>query len=71
MSTTGSNEAFFRYTFFLNLQVDSLPLIAQALVQVDDDYDLYVNGILKFQNHDEGFADVVDFRGFYKLAAKR
>ena len=65
--TSGSNEAFFRYTFFLNMQADSLPLIAQALVQVDDDYDLFVNGTLKLQNHDGGFAGVVDFMDFTSL----
>lgn len=64
---SGAVEAFFRYTFFLDMQPDSLPIIAQALVQVDDDYDLYVNGILKIQNHDEGYAGIVNFLDFTSL----
>jgi hypothetical protein len=61
---SGPVEAFFRFTFDLDIQLDSLPLVGQALISVDDDYDLFVNGILIFQNHDGGFADVVDFIDF-------
>lgn len=64
---TGPNEAYFRYTFNLDLQSDSLPILGQALIQVDDDYDLYVNETLRFQNHDEGFANVIDFLDFTSL----
>lgn len=55
------DEIFIRRTFTLSLQPDSLPLIGQALVSVDDDYDLFVNGQLFIQNHDGGFAAQVDF----------
>lgn len=61
---SGPNEAFFRYTFDLNIQRDSFPLIGQSLVSVDDDYDLFVNGNLVYENHDGGNADVVDFVDF-------
>ena len=58
--TTGSTTAFFRYTFSVNSSASSRPLVGTARVSVDDDYDLYVNGTLVKQNHDGGFADVVD-----------
>lgn len=62
--TTGSNEAFFRFAFDLDIQPDSLPLTGRSLVSVDDDYDLFVNGNIVFQNHDGGHAEVVDFVDF-------
>ncbi len=58
--TTGSNTAFFRYTFNVNSTANSRPLVGSARVSVDDDYDLYVNGTLVKQNHDGGNAGVVD-----------
>jgi len=58
--TTGNTTAFFRYTFNVNGTVDSRPLVGAARVSVDDDYDMYVNGTLVRQNHDGGFAGVVD-----------
>lgn len=58
--TTGVNEAFFRYNFTLNFDPDTTPLVAQAKVLGDDDYSLYVNGLLVFENHDGGFSSVVD-----------
>lgn len=61
---TGSLEAFFRLTINLDIQPDSLPLIGQALISVDDDYDFFVNGSLVFQNHDGGYAHIVDFVDF-------
>lgn len=61
--TTGSNEAFFRFSFNLTLD-DSLPLVAQAFVNADDDYEFYVNGDLVAFNKDGGYADVVDFVDF-------
>ncbi len=62
--TTGPLEAFFRLTINLDIQPDSLPLIGQALASVDDDYDFFVNGSLVFQNHDQGYAHIVDFIDF-------
>ncbi len=55
--TTGSIEAFFRFTFALS----GLPLQAQARMIVDDDFDLYVNGNLVFVDHDCGFASIPHF----------
>lgn len=46
---TGSNgptQAWFRYTFNLALTPDALPLLAQALVIADDEFELFVNGML-------------------------
>lgn len=57
---TGTIQGLFRYTFYENLPPHSRPLVGLADIQVDDDYDLFVNGKLAFQNHDGGFADVVD-----------
>jgi len=58
--TNGSVQALFRKTFYLNLTGESRPYVGKAKISVDDDYDLYVNGDLVFQNHDNGNADVVD-----------
>lgn len=44
---TGSNgplSAWFRYSFNLNLAPDSLPLIGQALIIADDNFEFFVNG---------------------------
>jgi hypothetical protein len=62
--TQGPNEAFFRYSFALAITPSSLPLLGQALISVDDDYTLWVNGTKVFENHDNGFADKVDFVDF-------
>ena len=62
--TTGPNEAFFRYSFDMMLGADSIPLLAQALVNADDDYEFYVNGNLVAENKDGGNAEVVDFVDF-------
>lgn len=46
---TGSNgpaEAWFRYSFNLALTPDALPLIAQALIIADDEFEFFVNGML-------------------------
>lgn len=46
---TGQNgpvEAWFRYNFTLAIAPDSLPLLGQALLLADDDFELYVNGQL-------------------------
>lgn len=40
----GPNEAWFRYTFNLDLTPSSLPLLGQALVIADDDFELFING---------------------------
>jgi len=40
----GPNTAYLRYNFNLTFTADSLPLLAQALIAVDDDFDMYVNG---------------------------
>lgn len=59
--TNGSLQAFFRFSFDLALAADSLPLLGQALINGDDDYEFYVNGILAAENKDGGFAHIVDF----------
>jgi len=43
--TSGPNEAWFRYTFNLAITPDALPLLGQALVIADDDFEFFVNGI--------------------------
>lgn len=60
----GVTSAFFRRTFYVNQLPNSRPPVATALISVDDDYNLYVNGNLVFQNHDNGFAQVVDAVNF-------
>lgn len=42
----GPTEAWFRYTFDLALTPDALPLIAQALIIADDEFEFFVNGML-------------------------
>lgn len=42
--TNGPNEAWFRYTFNLALTPDALPLLAQALIIADDEFEFFVNG---------------------------
>lgn len=44
--SNGPTQAWFRYTFNLALTPDALPLIAQALVIADDEFELFVNGML-------------------------
>lgn len=56
--TNGVLQAFFRYTFNLSL-AGSGAVFGQALVNVDDDYQMYVNGTLVESNTDGGFADRV------------
>jgi hypothetical protein len=53
--TTGVTRAFFRYKFNL----DAVAQSGQALINVDDDYDFYVNGVLADANHDFGFGDSI------------
>lgn len=40
----GPNEAWFRYTFDLELTPSALPLFAQALIIADDEFELFING---------------------------
>lgn len=40
----GVNQAWFRYTFDLALTPSSRPLIAQAFVIADDEFELFING---------------------------
>lgn len=40
----GPNEVFLRKTFTLNLAADSLPILGQALIDADDDFEFFVNG---------------------------
>ncbi len=61
---SGPGIAWFRYEFTLDLALDSLPLIAQALMTVDDDFDLYVNGQFILGDHDHGGADDLFFVDF-------
>lgn len=63
----GPIEAFFRYSFSLDLTSASLPILGQALISVDDDYEFYVNGHLAFENKDGGNAQVRDFVDFTSL----
>ncbi len=62
MSTgyNGDVEAYFRFDFNLDLIAANAPHTASALINADDDYELYVNGTLVFENHDGGFSDQVD-----------
>ena len=60
----GSIEAYFRKTLNIDFRSGSLPVSAQALISVDDDYEFYVNGTLVFSNKDGGYADKVDFVDF-------
>ena len=64
---TGVTTAFFRYTFNLILSADSLPIIGQALISVDDDYAFYVNGTLALLNDDGGYAHLIQFVDFTSL----
>src|SRR5688572_13275538 len=57
--TQGPIIAFFRKTFDLNLEPGA-HAAAVATVQVDDDYELYVNGVLAFANRDGGNSEIVD-----------
>lgn len=43
-ATSGPDNAWFRYTFMLELSPSQLPIIAQALIIADDDFELFVNG---------------------------
>jgi hypothetical protein len=52
--TQGPNTAFFRKNFDLDLQDPDISVSGAATVQVDDDYELYVNGELAFENKDQG-----------------
>lgn len=65
--TTGVNEAFFRTTFHLDIDEESIPLLATAIMYVDDDFELYVNGKRAYTDHSGGGADerhTVDFSTF-------
>ena len=53
--STGVTRAFLRVTFNL----DAAPELGQARINVDDDYDFYVNGALADENHDCGYAGSV------------
>ena len=57
--TQGPIIAFFRKTFDLDLEPGA-HAAAVATVQVDDDYELYVNGVLAFANTDGGNSEIVD-----------
>lgn len=61
---SGPGIAYFRYEFTLDLTPDSLPLVAQALLAVDDDFELYMNGQLLLESHDHGGPDDVFFVDF-------
>lgn len=43
---SGPNQAWFRYTFDLNITPSSLPLLARALIIADDEFEFFVNGTL-------------------------
>jgi len=51
----GPNEAFFRYTFELNLTASSLPILGQAFIDADDDFEFFVNGVSVFLDDSGGF----------------
>lgn len=61
---TGPIEAFFRLEFDLDIHPDSLPLLGQAIMFVDDDFEFFVNGQSVFFNGDDGKADVPHFVDF-------
>lgn len=42
----GPTEAWFRYTLDLTITPSSLPLLAQALIIADDEFELFINGQL-------------------------
>ena len=56
----GANVAYFRYSFNYIQAPNGASPIATATINVDDDYSFYVNGSLVFENHDNGFAHIVD-----------
>lgn len=56
---TGSNgptQAWFRFSFNLNLEPDSLPILGQAILIADDDFEFFVNG----QKYDFGVPTDLD-----------
>jgi hypothetical protein len=61
--STGANEIWLRKKFTLNILPDSLPLIGQALISVDDDYEFFVNGHSVLRN-DDGTAGNIIFYQF-------
>ena len=56
---TGVVSAFFRKEFTLDHE-GSHNFTGIAKMQADDDYELYINGVLAFENKDGGIIDVVD-----------
>lgn len=48
---TGPIRAYFRYPFQLDMPTTTAAVLANIQAAVDDDYDLYVNGTLVFENH--------------------
>ena len=53
----GPNEVWFRYTFNLALTPDALPVLAQALVIADDEFELFVNGTKYDFGHSTALVD--------------
>jgi hypothetical protein len=53
---TGVTNAYFRKEFFLPVGSDTLPLQAIARIQVDDDFQFFVNGNSVYLNADQGNA---------------
>lgn len=65
---TGSpNEIWMRLEFGIGSIDAGQVLNALARVQVDDDYQLFVNGISAILNNDQGYADKVQYASFGSL----
>lgn len=58
--TNGPIHAYFRYNFDIPTDLLALPIMGQLRINADDDYDVYVNGTLVHENHDNGFSTLVD-----------
>ncbi|MBL8701180.1 MAG: hypothetical protein JNK67_22580 [Alphaproteobacteria bacterium] len=58
--TTGPVIAFFRRSIAIDLASAPGPVRAGLRISVDDDYEIFVNGVLAFRNQDGGFATKVD-----------
>ena len=59
--SNGPNEAFFRFNFSLDFGSLQLPILGQALIVADDDFEFFVNGVSVLLDDSDGasghFAD--------------
>lgn len=56
----GVVSAYFRKEFTLDIHSTDI-VTGLAKIQVDDDYELYINGVLAFENKDGGYANTIDY----------